>query len=180
MFYVLEVQRLYTVDDMKAYNRVFLNTGWKEPNSYGLRPPESLHSFPLPGRRHSALLPKQEPKDKDDTVGYLKKIGYMNKKFTTKQEACLYYDNHNPHMRSLNALDTWTSALDPTTRLRYIVHNYYWEFVFAANFALDIKPFSNEKFDRNGEKRIDLGDGDWIDYYNNKRIASEDATDKPV
>lgn len=149
MFYVLEVQRLYTVDDMNAYNRVWLNTGWKEP--------------------------KQET-NKDDTVGYLKIIGYMNKKFITKTEACLYYDNHNPHMRSLNALDTWTSALDPTTRLRYIVRNLYWEYLFTADFALDIRPFSNEKLDRNGAKKIDLGDGDWIASENQDGQLGQDGS----
>lgn len=154
MFYVLEVQRLYTVDDMKAYNRIWLNTGWKEP--------------------------KQEPKDKDDTVGYLKKIGYMNKRFTTKIDACLYYDNHNPHMRSLNALGTWTSALEPTTRLRYIVRNLYWEYLFTANFELDIRPFSNEKLDRNGAKKIDLGGGDWIASENQDGQDGSNIAEKTV
>ena len=29
-------------------------------------------------------------------------VGYMNKHFRTKQEACDYYDRFNPHMRGLN------------------------------------------------------------------------------
>lgn len=53
--------------------------------------------------------------------------GYMNKVFGTKQKTCEYYDQHNTHMRSLNAHGTWRSDWDPTTRLRYIVRRYYGE-----------------------------------------------------
>lgn len=48
-------------------------------------------------------------------------VGYMNAKFQTRKDAASYYDRHNPHMRSLNAYDTWASDWDPVTRLKYIV-----------------------------------------------------------
>ena len=109
-----------------------------------------------------------------------KHVGYMDKYFRTMDEACLYYDNHNPHMRSLNALGTWTSALEPTTRLRYIVRNLYWEYLFTANFELDIRPFSNEKLDRNGAKKIDLGGGDWIASENQDGQDGSNIAEKTV
>ena len=36
-------------------------------------------------------------------------------------KAASYYDRHNPHMRGLNAHNTWRSDWDPTTSLKYIV-----------------------------------------------------------
>jgi hypothetical protein len=67
--------------------------------------------------------------------GKAEHIGYMNKLFTTKNKACYYYDNHNPHMRSLNAHNNWISDWDPNTRLRYVVRKSYGEY-------LKIPPFS--------------------------------------
>lgn len=63
-------------------------------------------------------------------------IGYMNKMFRTKQAACDYYDKFNPHMRSLNAHNTWCSDWDPKSCLRYIVRKYYGEY-------LKVSPFEN-------------------------------------
>ena len=51
--------------------------------------------------------------------------GYMDKWFKTKKDACSYYDRHNPHMRSLNAHNTWKSDWDPNTHLLYIVRKFY-------------------------------------------------------
>jgi len=51
-------------------------------------------------------------------------IGYIEKYFKTQAEACLYYDNHNTHMRSLNVNNNWISKLDPNTKLRYIVRDW--------------------------------------------------------
>jgi hypothetical protein len=48
-------------------------------------------------------------------------IGYMNKLFETKQEACEYYNKYNSHMRSLNANNNWCSDWNPNTYLMYIV-----------------------------------------------------------
>jgi hypothetical protein len=59
-------------------------------------------------------------------------VGYMDKSFRTKHEACLYYDQHNPHMRSLNVNGDGISDTDSKTKLRYIVRNGYWEFFCVA------------------------------------------------
>ena len=48
-------------------------------------------------------------------------VGYVNKVFKTKQEASNYYDKFNPHMRSLNAHNTWCSDYDPVTGIMYVV-----------------------------------------------------------
>ena len=48
-------------------------------------------------------------------------VGYMDKKFTTRLEACNYYNSHNPHMRSLNLLENYVSDWDPHTKLLYIL-----------------------------------------------------------
>ena len=55
-------------------------------------------------------------------------VGYMNKVFKTKKESCEYYDKHNPHMRSLNAHNTWRSDWDPNTHLMYIVRESFYEY----------------------------------------------------
>ena len=74
------------------------------------------------------------------TPGYNGKtehIGYMKAKFKSKKNACSYYNRHNPHMRSLNALGTYESDWDPHTKLRYIVRK---------DYMLDdtVMPFSEE------------------------------------
>jgi hypothetical protein len=56
--------------------------------------------------------------------GIFTHIGYMDKIFLSKQEACDYYDIYNKHMRSLNAHGTWSSDWDPYSRLRYVVRKY--------------------------------------------------------
>ena len=48
-------------------------------------------------------------------------VGYMDKVFPTKEEAAEYYDEHNPHMRALNAHGEWRSDWDPETHLMYVV-----------------------------------------------------------
>ena len=52
-------------------------------------------------------------------------VGYMRAVFRTKQAAASYYDRHNPHMRKLNAHNTWCSDWDPVTCLMYIVRENY-------------------------------------------------------
>ena len=61
-------------------------------------------------------------------------IGYMNKIFKTKQEASNYYDKFNPHMRSLNAHNTWSSDFDPTSYLMYIVREKFLEYLKIPSF----------------------------------------------
>jgi hypothetical protein len=65
-------------------------------------------------------------------------IGYMNKIFKTKQEASNYYDKFNPHMRPLNAHNTWRSDWDPNSYLMYIVRERFYEY-------LKIQPFEDDK-----------------------------------
>ena len=56
--------------------------------------------------------------EKDGENGWLQKggkyehLGYMKAKFKTKNDACSYYDRHNPHMRKLNVHNTWKSDWD--------------------------------------------------------------------
>lgn len=66
--------------------------------------------------------------------GKAEHIGYMNKLFRTKSEACRYYDNHYPRMRSLNAHNTWISDWEPNTRLRYVVRKWYGEYMKLPPF----------------------------------------------
>jgi hypothetical protein len=66
--------------------------------------------------------------------GKLEHVGYMNKIFATKKQACDYYDIHNPHMRSLNAHNTWRSDWDPTTKLMYVVRKHYIEYLKIPPF----------------------------------------------
>ena len=48
-------------------------------------------------------------------------VGYMRAHFRTQEDAASYYNRHNPHMRTLNAHNTWMSDWDPNTYLMYIV-----------------------------------------------------------
>ncbi len=66
--------------------------------------------------------------------GKCEHIGYMNKIFKTKQEASDYYDKYNPNMRSLNAHNTWCSDWNPQTHLKYIVREYFGEYLKIPSF----------------------------------------------
>ncbi len=70
--------------------------------------------------------------------GKLKHIGYMKKKFKTKREACMYYDECNPCMRKMNMLGTYISDWDPNTKLLYIVRDDY-------NINETVSPFVTKK-----------------------------------
>ena len=64
--------------------------------------------------------------EKDGTpAADIEHIGYMKGKFKTKKDAVSYYDKHNPHMRSLNAHNSYISDWDPNTKLLYIVRDDY-------------------------------------------------------
>jgi hypothetical protein len=69
--------------------------------------------------------------------GKYEHIGYMNKLFPTKKDAADYYNMHNKHMRKLNAHGCWNSAWDPKTRLRYVVREYYGEYLMLPSFEED-------------------------------------------
>lgn len=71
-------------------------------------------------------------------------IGYMKAKFKTKNDACSYYDRHNPHMRKLNAHNTYESDWDPDTHLMYIVRK---DYMLNDN----IPPFDEHDSPVNGE-----------------------------
>ena len=76
--------------------------------------------------------------------GKYEHVGYMKAKFKTKNDCCSYYDRHNPHMRSLNALETYMSDWDPNNKLLYIVRKDY-----MLNDT--INPFSNKDLPINYE-----------------------------
>ena len=61
--------------------------------------------------------------NKNDNLPMLIHVGYMKGKFKTKKDAVSYYDRYNPHMRSLNAHNTYISDWDPNTKLLYIVRD---------------------------------------------------------
>ena len=72
--------------------------------------------------------------------GRNKHIGYMKGKFKTKKDAVSYYDRHNPHMRSLNAHNTYKSDWDPNTKLFYIVRDDYGQNATIDCFSIDDNP----------------------------------------
>ena len=74
--------------------------------------------------------------DHPEWNGKFEHIGYMNKLFRSKNDAALYYNINNIHMRNLNSHNTWISDWDPNTFLRYIVRKYDGEY-------LKIHPFNN-------------------------------------
>lgn len=63
--------------------------------------------------------------DKENNESSVKHIGYMEGEFKTKKDAISYYDRHNPHMRPLNARNTYCRDWDPNTKLLYIVRDDY-------------------------------------------------------
>ena len=85
----------------------------------------------------------------DGPEGWIKKggktehIGYMKAKFKTKDDACSYYDRHNPHLRKLNAHETFKSDWDSETKLFYIVREDY-------HLIDNIPPFSKDDLPING------------------------------
>ena len=84
-------------------------------------------------------------------------IGYMNIIFKTKQQACKYYDIYNPHLRSLNAHNTWRSDWDPETYLEYVVREWGSEYLkippFKEKQELDlISKFINERILKTSEQ----------------------------
>lgn len=62
-------------------------------------------------------------------------IGYINKIFNTKQEACEYYHIHNQHLRAINSAHNWCSDCDPETKLLYIIRKHTGEFLKIPPFT---------------------------------------------
>jgi hypothetical protein len=87
--------------------------------------------------------------------GKIKHIGYMKRKFRTKEDAVSYYDRYNPHMRSLNARNTYISDWDPDTKLLYIVRDDYGInasidcFLIEDNSVYEINENSLQKLSEN-------------------------------
>ena len=75
--------------------------------------------------------------------GRCEHIGYMNYIFETKQKACDYYDKYNPHLRSLNAHNTWRSDWDPDTKLLYVVREHNSEYLKIPPFNINDSPSIN-------------------------------------
>ena len=69
-------------------------------------------------------------------------IGYMKAKFKTKDDACSYYDKHNPHMRKLNTYGNYISDWDPKTKLLYIVREDYTLNDNVPTFSEDDMPIN--------------------------------------
>jgi hypothetical protein len=75
--------------------------------------------------------------------GKYEHVGYMQAFFKSKDDACSYYNRHNPHMRQLNAHKTFKSDWDPKTELFYIVREDY-------HLICSIPPFSKDDLPING------------------------------
>lgn len=86
----------------------------------------------------------------DWACGRNEHVGYMNRVFKTRREACAYYDQYNPHMRSLNAHGTWRSDWDPHTYLRYVVREHYNECLTIPPFNLQDTPIITVKLTEHG------------------------------
>lgn len=89
----------------------------------------------------------EEAKEKG---GKLEHVGYMRAIFRTKKDAASYYDRHNPHMRSLNALNTFCSDWDPKTWLQYIVREEHGLIDTVAPFDLQDEPVLTHLQDARG------------------------------
>lgn len=77
-------------------------------------------------------------KDFDERLaksGCLEHVGYMTQKFATAKKAIEFYDQHNPHMRSINAHRTWCSDWDPDTMLQYIIREFHGEVGTISGFG---------------------------------------------
>ena len=61
-------------------------------------------------------------------------------KLKTKKDAILYYDRHNPHMRSLNAHNNYKSDWDPNTKLLYILREDYGIIATIDPFSVEDNP----------------------------------------
>ena len=86
---------------------------------------------------------KEEDNNWSDPGGKYKHIGYMKAMFKTKEDAVSYYDRHNPHMRSLNAYNTYCSDWDSKTKLLYIVRDDHLINDTIDPFSKDDLPYDN-------------------------------------
>ena len=68
---------------------------------------------------------KPEKFENPENIPLFTHVGYMKPTFKTIDDACAYYDQNNPHMRSLNAHSTLCSDWDPRTCFAYIIRENY-------------------------------------------------------
>jgi hypothetical protein len=61
-------------------------------------------------------------------------IGYMRAYFAERADAVLYYDMHNPHMRSIDAYGNGCSDWDANTKLRFVIRDYHHDFQTVPTF----------------------------------------------
>ena len=64
-------------------------------------------------------------------------IGYMKAIFRRKKDACMYYREHNPHMREIvksPSTKVYYSDYDPETKLAYIIRKF-------CGVAMTVDPF---------------------------------------
>ena len=55
-------------------------------------------------------------------------MGYINKVFTSQQEAADYYNYHNPlSYMALNGLSGWITPAHSISRIRYVIREYTGE-----------------------------------------------------
>lgn len=73
--------------------------------------------FILEVQKHHPIETQEYP----EWCGIYEHMGFMNAVFKTKKEAILYYDKHNPQMKSLAQCKDQVSDIDEHTQLRYIV-----------------------------------------------------------
>lgn len=73
-------------------------------------------------------------------------VGYMNKVFKTKNQACEYYDNNNNTMRLLNSHNTYRSDWNRDTHLLYVVREYGDEYLSIPPFEENWKNLVIEQF----------------------------------
>ena len=100
---------------------------------------KEVDTIPNYGGAYILLVQRNENRSgaKRGTRGY-SHVGYMNKLFSCKEDACLFYNIHNPHLRPMFAdchphIDG-VSDWDPKTRLRYRI-------IPECGDHLDIEPF---------------------------------------
>lgn len=68
----------------------------------------------------------------------LRLIGYMNKIFSSKQDAAKYYNHYNPKMPSLDLNKSYRSDLHTKSRKIYVVRKFFGQ-------ELSLPPFENKK-----------------------------------
>ena len=91
--------------------------------------------YTLEVQRYDGVMWKHDP-----SVGKFFHIGYMKALFPNKRFACKYYDKWNSHLRPINLHGTYCSAIDPESKLRYIIRKFHGETQTQNPFCLTDLP----------------------------------------